>query len=160
MRVLAGAFAVALLGCASIVSKSTYPVVFDTNPTGGQIVITDHAGVRVFQGRTPTTVTLSARKGFFQGANYTIQCPMEGHTETTTLTSSLDGWYIGNILFGGLIGILIVDPATGAMWKLDDRAVLSLGHPVTGSDPGQAALQIIGIDQIPREYRGRLARIE
>jgi hypothetical protein len=32
----------------------------------------------------------------------------------------MDGWYIGNILFGGLIGILIVDPLTGAMWKLDD----------------------------------------
>ena len=27
----------------------------------------------------------------------------------------MNGWYIGNILFGGLIGFLIVDPLTGAM---------------------------------------------
>lgn len=30
----------------------------------------------------------------------------------------MDGWYFGNILFGGLIGFLIVDPATGAMYTL------------------------------------------
>lgn len=30
----------------------------------------------------------------------------------------MDGWYWGNILFGGLIGMLAVDPATGAMYKL------------------------------------------
>lgn len=33
----------------------------------------------------------------------------------------MDGWYMGNLLFGGFIGFLIVDPATGAMWKLDDN---------------------------------------
>ena len=32
----------------------------------------------------------------------------------------MDGWYIGNIVFGGLIGWLVVDPASGAMWKLQD----------------------------------------
>lgn len=31
----------------------------------------------------------------------------------------LDGWYFGNILLGGVIGMLIVEPATGAMWKID-----------------------------------------
>jgi hypothetical protein len=37
------------------------------------------------------------------------------------LTADIDGWYFGNLLFGGLIGILIVDPATGAMWKLPEN---------------------------------------
>ena len=34
------------------------------------------------------------------------------------LDSSLSGWYFGNIIFGGLIGMLIVDPVTGAMYNL------------------------------------------
>ena len=30
-----------------------------------------------------------------------------------------NGWYLaGNFIFGGLLGWLIVDPATGAMWNL------------------------------------------
>lgn len=33
----------------------------------------------------------------------------------------MNGWYIGNLLFGGIIGLLIVDPATGAMWTLIPR---------------------------------------
>jgi hypothetical protein len=52
----------------------------------------------------------------------------------------MDGWYIGNILFGGVIGFLIVDPATGAMWKL--------GDPVYGNlapDPNyKEATQLVG----------------
>ena len=43
----------------------------------------------------------------------------EGYEEQSqTLQSSMDGWYWGNFLFGGLIGMLAVDPATGAMYKL------------------------------------------
>jgi hypothetical protein len=33
---------------------------------------------------------------------------------------------LGNIVFGGLIGLLIVDPATGAMWKLEETQVINL----------------------------------
>ena len=43
-----------------------------------------------------------------------------------SIESSMDGWYIANILFGGLIGMLAVDPATGAMWKLPETADGSL----------------------------------
>jgi hypothetical protein len=34
------------------------------------------------------------------------------------LKPSLSGWYFGNILFGGLIGMVAVDPNTGAMFNL------------------------------------------
>ena len=39
------------------------------------------------------------------------------------LEASINGWYFGNIIFGGLIGILIVDPATGAMWKISEENI-------------------------------------
>jgi hypothetical protein len=29
----------------------------------------------------------------------------------------MSGWYCGKLLFGGLIGMLAVDPATGAIWN-------------------------------------------
>lgn len=35
------------------------------------------------------------------------------------ITFKIDGWYFGNILIGGVLGMLIVDPATGAMWKIE-----------------------------------------
>ena len=50
-----------------------------------------------------------------------------------SMSARLNAWYWGNILFGGLIGWLIVDPATGAMWKLKDEFTLHLspaGVPV------------------------------
>lgn len=59
--------------------------------------------------------TLKAGSGFFRGERYVVTATLDGETGTATLTPGMDGWYIGNILFGGLIGILIVDPATGAM---------------------------------------------
>ena len=42
----------------------------------------------------------------------------------------MDGWYIGHILFGGLIGFLIIDPATGSMWKLNESVHVSFGPRV------------------------------
>jgi hypothetical protein len=36
--------------------------------------------------------------------------------------SELSGWYFGNLLFGGIIGLAIVDPISGKMWTLPDNA--------------------------------------
>lgn len=43
-----------------------------------------------------------------------------------TLTYKLNGWYFGNILFGGAIGMQIIDPATSAMWKIKDPTITSV----------------------------------
>jgi hypothetical protein len=108
-------------GCASIVSKSQYPVTINSNPSGATVTVTNKRGVDVQKATTPATVTLAANAGFFSPASYSLQFEKDGCFPASTLLSAgMDGWYIGNILFGGLIGILIVDPATGAMWKLDD----------------------------------------
>ncbi len=123
-----------LASCASILSKSTYPVTFDTNPSGANIVINDQDGKAVFAGVAPTTLSLSASAGFFSGARYKLVASLPGYQSASgELVAGLDGWYIGNIILGGLIGLLIVDPLTGAMFKLDDRIVLDL--PPTIADP-------------------------
>ncbi len=120
--------AVALSGCASIVSKHDYPVTITSSPDQAtyEIVNTKNNMV-VSQGTTPATVTLSSYRGFFSGAKYVVRFNKEGFdSQEFALTSTIDGWYFGNIIFGGLLGILIIDPATGAMWKLDKEVAVAL----------------------------------
>jgi len=53
----------------------------------------------------------------------TIDFTKEGHLPSTTIVDSeLSGWYFGNLLFGGIIGLAIVDPISGKMWTLPDNA--------------------------------------
>jgi len=129
--------------CASILSKSAYTVTFDSAPSGAEIVVHNKDGNPIYKGATPTTMTLDASHGFWQPASYQITATMPGFNQgTTTLNAGLDGWYIGNILFGGLLGILIVDPATGAMWSLKNRVVVPMGPATTPPDSNAATATI------------------
>ena len=109
-----------LSGCASIVSGASQPITITSAPDQAAITIKDENGVEVFRGTTPTTVTLKKSGGYFNGRDYTVTYAKEGFAPQTAMISSRpNGWYIlGNLIFGGLIGWLIVDPATGAMWTL------------------------------------------
>ena len=162
--IVASGLALSLSACASIVSDSTYPVTFDSNPSGAQMRITDDAGNVAFDGRGPTTLTLKAGDGYFSGARYTVAADMNGTTTTATLTPSMDGWYIGNIVFGGLIGWLIVDPITGAMYKLPEQFTVNMdggSSQISGTPAkGALALNFATIDDAPAELRGELVRID
>lgn len=125
MQRIASSFAIfgatCLAGCASIVSKSEWPVTIASNPPGASVSIRNNSGQEIHKGTTPTTLTLSSRGGYFSPAKYTVAFEKDGFvTSSMPMNSHLNGWYWGNIVFGGLIGMLIVDPATGAMWKLDN----------------------------------------
>jgi len=114
--------AFAVTGCASIVSDSKYPVAVTSSPSGATYEIVNESGVSVRSGVTPDEVTLRAGAGYFDGEKYTITYRKDGYTSSTqTLDSGIDGWYWGNIVIGGLIGMLIVDPATGAMYTLPEK---------------------------------------
>jgi len=122
-------------GCASIVSKSQYPVSINSSPAGATVSVKDSHGVEVFRGTTPTVVTLKASTGYFSPASYSLQFEKEGYAPgAASISAGMDGWYIGNIIFGGLIGMLVVDPLTGAMWRLDDAVYANL-PPNPGSLP-------------------------
>ncbi len=73
------------------------------------------------------TVTLDASDGYFDGAEYLVLAEKEGYQPTQhTIDHGLDGWFLGNILIGGWIGMLIVDPLTGALYTLPDNANIYL----------------------------------
>ena len=154
---VAGIALATLSGCSSIVSDSNYAVAINSVPTGAQFVVTNKAGQSVQSGVTPSTITLRAGAGFFQGETYTVTMKKEGFSDKLyTLDSTIDGWYFGNILIGGLVGLLVVDPATGAMFKLPNRLDVSLDK----SDSEQAStLTITTIDNLTDAEKSKLIRI-
>jgi len=149
---------VGMQGCASIVGESRYPVAVSSAPPGATFEITDKNGTVVHTGNTPSTVTLKSGKGYFSGQTYTLRFKKEGYPDKTVeLDSSLSGWYWGNILIGGLIGMLIVDPLTGAMYKLPEYASADMGKPLADASTG--TLKIALIDDLSASQRDRLVPI-
>jgi len=149
-----------LSSCASIVSKNQYNVYFDTNPIKGNLTILDKKNNVIFEGNTPVTVKLPANYGFFTKAEYLIKFSAEGYqNKVIPLSAKVDGWYWGNILFGGagLIGWLIIDPATGAMYKIDETVVVETLRPEGVSS---ASFQIINLKDLPAAYHDALVKID
>lgn len=149
--------------CASIVSKSEWPVTIGSAPQGADFAVTDiSSGKKVHSGKTPGTVTLSSRGGFFKGKAYQVEISMDGYgTKTAEIRSTVNGWYAGNILFGGLIGLIIVDPATGAMWTLNPKDInLPLDKKLASSQEDSATLSIVSLDDVPEGVRGSLVRLQ
>ncbi|HCB44352.1 MAG TPA: hypothetical protein DHW73_11305 [Pseudomonas sp.] len=133
-----------LSGCASIVSDSQYPVSIQSSPQGADFKVTNSHGTVIHQGTTPATVSLESGDGYFKKARYNLEFSKEGYQDQRlSMQGDLDGWYWGNILFGGLIGWFVVDPVTGAMYKLPERTSANLVQvpmamqPTAAVQPGQ-----------------------
>lgn len=110
--------------CASIVSTSKYPISLHSNPTSVDVVIMNQKKQLVYEGKTPTVVELKSGTGYFKAASYQVTFKKEGfETRTFPINSDIDMWYYANFFLGGLIGMLIVDPITGAMYKLQPQYI-------------------------------------
>ncbi|MFJ2362577.1 hypothetical protein ACIPIN_02470 [Pseudomonas sp. NPDC087697] len=145
-------------GCASIVGDSKYPVNVTSTPSGASFTIKNKDGVVVHNGSTPNTVTLPSGRGYFKGEDYTITFKKDGYADSTAkLETSMSGWYWGNLLLGGVIGMLVVDPMTGAMYKLPTEATSNMGSPLTAQAPKN--LTLLEIDQVSPSDRSKLIRI-
>ncbi len=102
-------------------------------------------------------VTLPASSGYFKAAKYQIEFSKRGlATQNVPLTADIDGWYFGNILFGGPIGMLIVDPATGAMWKLPDNVNANASPIATLSSENGKAIKLVDKNSIPAGLQTQL----
>jgi hypothetical protein len=145
--------------CASIVSKSKWPLTINTNPNGAKIEITDKQGIVVYNGNTPSTIKLKSGDGFFVKQSYKIKLSLNGYEEKILpVECKLNGWYIGNIVFGGLIGWLIVDPVTGAMYRLDKAYINETFTKTTVST--EPSLKILNINELPAEMSEHLISLK
>lgn len=144
--------------CASILSKSTYPLSINSNPSNAKISITDKKGKEIYLGNTPATVKLKAGAGFFSKAEYQVKFSSPGYDEKIVpITFKLDGWYFGNLFLGGFLGMLIIDPATGAMWKIETEF---LNETLTGTTASiDPKMKIMNINEIPEKWKNHLVRV-
>ncbi len=60
-------------GCASIVSKSQYPVTINSNPGGATVTVKNKRGLVIHTATTPATISLAAGAGFFSPARYALE---------------------------------------------------------------------------------------
>lgn len=121
---LLAATSLILTSCASIFGKTDYPVTLTSNPSGSKVTITDEEGKKFFEGVTPTQATLKSGKSYFNKLEYAIDFEKDGYDKKTiNVAGELNPWYFGNIVFGGLIGMIIVDPLTGSMFKIKQEVI-------------------------------------
>lgn len=101
----------------------TLPILSQPDGADGEIVDTT-TGTSIAKFKTPYTATLERGAGYFQKKYYDIKITRDGYLpENMTITPELSGWYFANLLFGGGIGAIIVDPVTGSMWTFYQKDV-------------------------------------
>jgi len=148
-----------LCNCATIFGgASPKQVSLESNPPGANVTVTNKNGEQVFSGVTPVSAMLKRSSGYFSQAKYTAEFSKKNYqTRSAIIYGDINPWYFGNIIFGGLIGILIVDPATGAMWTLNDKCAVSMGG-INSNQQGKKS-QAYNINTIPKEWRSHLVAV-
>lgn len=144
--------------CASIFSKSTYPVTINSSPNKAKVKITNKTGKQIYLGETPAIVKLKAASGFFSREEYLVQFSSPGYQDRQIpITFEIDGWYFGNILVGGILGMLIIDPATGAMWKTETEFLNETLKESTAENNSE--MRIMNLNEIPEDWKSHLVRV-
>ena len=98
--------------CGTIMHGSTQQVGISSNPSNASVTINgqDH-------GNTPMIVDLKRKD------SHMVKIELDGYQPyESNLTRSTSGWVWGNIVFGGLIG-LVVDASAGGMYKLTPEQI-------------------------------------
>lgn len=104
-----------LTGCASITTGTTQPMAVETRLVSGQDIIGAHCRLTNSKGTwfvtTPGTVTIHRASI----APLAIECSKDGHEQlgVSSTKPKSKGMTWGNLLFGGVIGV-ITDGVTGA----------------------------------------------
>jgi hypothetical protein len=136
-----GAACIALAGCASVVKGSSQAMSVTTPPTdGANCTLSNSRGSWTLT--SPGTATVMRSK-----SNMEIRCSKAGYADASvTVGSGFEAWTLGNIIFGGLIGIGI-DWGTGAIQKYPESVQVPMtpsgGAPTSSlsepSNPGSGA---------------------
>ena len=107
-------------GCATIVNSGPDVVFISTTPAGATVTI-DGAQV----GKTPLTAQV-------RRDSHMITFSKEGHQEVTLpVQKNFNPWVLGNLIFGGVIGI-VVDAVTGNLEEVTGSIVVTLPKVESG----------------------------
>src|SRR3990172_12487095 len=99
-------------GCATIIHGTVQEIPVSSSPSGATVVV--DGGLRF---KTPTTLALSRKE------SHRLEVSMEGHEpKVVEIKSAISAAVAGNIIFGGLIGV-VVDSGSGASSTLTPEVV-------------------------------------
>ena len=150
-RLLAVVLIAALLaGCASIIHGSRQDIRVTSNPSG--------AVVRVNLNNTATTTpgVLNLNR---KEIGYVLTFEKEGYKPVeVSLRRTTGGWLFGNILFGGIIGI-VIDFASGSAYKLTPSEVeVALGEKSASikNASKDSLLVFVDLEQLPESVKERI----
>jgi hypothetical protein len=151
----------ALSGCATIVHSGPRPIAVASAPAGAKVSIYDRSNTLVMTNTTPFVAQLPTKYGYFKSQNYRLVFEMPAHaTAEVNLTSSVSGWYFANIVFGGVIGMLIVDPLTGAMYNLSPEKIdQSLTASQAQVIKDRTGFLVVLASQITEQERTQMVRV-
>jgi hypothetical protein len=153
------------IGCASIMGNAIHVMPISSSPSNASIVITDETGKEIFRGNTPTTVSMEKSTGrYFGKKSYVVKISKEGFVDQSiAVTASANGWYIGgNLVFGGLIGWLIVDPQNGKMYNLSPENISPTLQPNAASPSKEnvkTSLNVIPLQNVPQNLREKMVLV-
>jgi hypothetical protein len=121
--VVAGILSLFLIqACASIIKGKSQMMTFKSEPEGATVTVNG----RVI-GKTPITTSLEKDTG------KSVTVEKEGYkTQTMELTTTIEGWFWGNILLGGLIGST-TDGISGAVHQYSPNQYMFNLAPVDES---------------------------
>ncbi len=124
-RVISGLLAVVLVvnacGCATVVKGSHQQIGITSNPAGAYVKVDG-----IDKGETPMVVKMKRNK------SHTVQLDKPGYeTYEAAISTHGSGWIWGNLLIGGLIG-LVVDLISGASNNLEPDNIHAELTPTDG----------------------------
>ena len=105
------------VGCATIIHGTTQEISITSTPEAADVTIKTAGGAISSTGTTPATFELSRKN------EYDVFINLAGYQEESVhINKEFDALYLGNILCGGIVG-LIVDAANGAMNNLEPSVI-------------------------------------
>ena len=123
VTLLCGLVILASSGCSTIMSGTTQSINISSTPSGAKVTADDGTSIT-----TPGSIT------FKRKTDHTLVAEYPGYPQKQLqLKRKLNGWIWGNILFGGIIGI-VIDSSNGAINELRPKKVhFDFEKPVSDS---------------------------
>ena len=144
--VLAASFA---SGCATIMNSDIVNVPVVTIPSGAKITLNETSYI------SPATVYVPRGKGDFN-----LHIEKKGyHPVDILLTESTDGWVLGNILLGGIVG-LGIDYVSGRAYDIEPELlnVQLQDANLTKADDGSLNFILLDINQLPKDVAQQIKK--
>jgi hypothetical protein len=147
-----------LASCAAIMSSSHQKITFNTAPAGATVEVSDAMGMPAGSCETPCSLDLKRKREYKVVISKTGYAPVE-----MALDRSSNGWIWGNLLLGGVIG-LVIDFTSGSAYKLSPKDLNVTLSPTTTGNLGYMSLGeslvIIDYDKLSDQEKQAVSKLK